>query len=532
MSRVTGLLAIICCLSLALLVLSGTGWSDCTSYYYCDTGDAVRAGSAAIDKSGVYGYNDGGGYGVFGRSFTGGGCGVGGAAWGSGPGVWGYSFNGWGVRGDSDNSDAIRGQANSSTSGSGVVGTALGGYGVIGTSSSNDGVRGVSGSATKSGVSGTSTVGGYGVTGHTGSGGNTNVAGVWGINDGSGPGVSGTNNASGPGVKGNSSTGNAGYFEITNTASTTAALVGENAGSGPAVSGHTLNTGPGVKGASWWGNAGYFENVNTVNTNYALVGKSAGSGAGVYGTSDTGNAGFFQITNASNNFAAFRMETAGTGYGAVVRSLNAATTNPALYSQTVGQGKAGEFIINNVSNNMYAVSATTNGTGWAGCFTATGLASRGVYIKTNGGTGLMVSGGTKSAVVPTSKGERSLYAEEASEVYFTDYGFGKLKEGKAVIAIDPLFAETVNLHQSYHVFTQAYGQAELVVTKRTPTAFEVCLRDKDTQGDANAEFSYRLVAKRQGFETARLEATPCPSESDLGMQPEKPGEKMAALTMP
>ena len=39
---------------------------------------------------------------------------------------------------------------------------------------------------------------------------------------------------------------------------------------------------------------------------------------------------------------------------------------------------------------------------------------------------------------------------------------------------------------------------------RTPLGFEVALR----AGDPNAEFSYRIVAKRLGFEQKRLEPTP------------------------
>lgn len=39
---------------------------------------------------------------------------------------------------------------------------------------------------------------------------------------------------------------------------------------------------------------------------------------------------------------------------------------------------------------------------------------------------------------------------------------------------------------------------------RTPVGFDVVLKD----GDAAAEFSYRIVAKRLGFEGKRLEPAP------------------------
>jgi hypothetical protein len=73
-----------------------------------------------------------------------------------------------------------------------------------------------------------------------------------------------------------------------------------------------------------------------------------------------------------------------------------------------------------------------------------------------------------------------------------------------VVAIDPVFAEAVNLDVGYHVFLQAYGDADLFVSSRTPTGFEVKARG----AAADVEFSYRLVAKRSGFEDARLELAP------------------------
>ncbi len=118
--------------------------------------------------------------------------------------------------------------------------------------------------------------------------------------------------------------------------------------------------------------------------------------------------------------------------------------------------------------------------------------------------GALGATGTKSAVVRTDGGSRLLYSEESTQVWFSDYGFGVLQNGTAVISIDPLFAQTVNLQEPYHVFLQAYGDAELYVTDRTATQFQVRLR----AGDPNVEFSYRIVAKRLGYEGHRLEPAP------------------------
>jgi hypothetical protein len=117
---------------------------------------------------------------------------------------------------------------------------------------------------------------------------------------------------------------------------------------------------------------------------------------------------------------------------------------------------------------------------------------------------LSVLGGSKQAVVNTAAGARSLYSEEASEVWFADYGFGKLNDGRARILIDPGFAQTVNLEVPYHVFLQPYGPAQLHVEERTNLGFVV----RSIDGDPNSEFGYRVVAKRRGFEAARLERAP------------------------
>ncbi len=144
--------------------------------------------------------------------------------------------------------------------------------------------------------------------------------------------------------------------------------------------------------------------------------------------------------------------------------------------------------------------------GWAGTFMADN--GNGVYIASPASTvGLVVYGGTKSAAVSTDAGDRLLYTEESTEVWFTDYGFGQLTDGQAVMIIDPLFAKTVNLAEPYHVFVQAYGDAEIYVTGRTATQFEVRLR----AGDDAVEFSYRVVAKRLQYEDTRL--APVPGQS-------------------
>jgi len=223
----------------------------------------------------------------------------------------------------------------------------------------------------------------------------------------------------------------------------------------------------------------------TTGANYAVVGASK---------SPDGFGGYFYNTSESPN-PGFAIAGLHPGYG--VGDLGS-WAHPAAYFG----GRIGVIALTKDTGGTAVLALIDDDTGWAGMFTGTG---NGVRISVPAGkVGLEVIGGTKDAVVGTEDGARLLYTEESTEVWFTDYGFGQLEDGVAVISIDPIFAQTVNLEQPYHVFVQVYGDAEVYVTDRTATGFEVHLRD----GGPDVEFSYRIVGKRLGYENDRLERAP------------------------
>jgi hypothetical protein len=295
---------------------------------------------------------------------------------------------------------------------------------------------------------------------------------------------------------------------------------------------------------------------NASNGNIAVSGRTIGPGTAVAGTTPAGTsgtavggiaygagmAGHFQIANAgspqtallsetSGGGAALRGQTYGTGYAVhgmaqangnagVFENLSGGNTKPALYVKTNGTGWTGVFISSNTvakgvlmqsNSSITTLDAENSGAGFAAKFYGKG-SGKGVYIETQGGAGLQVVGGSKNAVVRTPSGAKALYTEESTEVWFTDYGFGKLTHGKGRIMFDPSFAQTINPDESYHVFVQPYGRAELYIAERTPLGFTVALKD----GDPNAEFSYRIVAKRLGFEGKRLEPAPWADQVSTG----------------
>jgi hypothetical protein len=234
--------------------------------------------------------------------------------------------------------------------------------------------------------------------------------------------------------------------------------------------------------------------MSETGTNYGIVGAAK---------SPDGSGGYFYNTSASPN-TGFAVVGLHPGYD--VSDLGS-WAHPAGYFA----GRIGVIGYTKDSGGTAVLALINDSTGWAGMFTGIGNGIR-VSVPV-GKVGLEVIDGTKNAVVGTEDGARLLYTEESTEVWFTDYGFGELEEGLAVIPIESIFAQTVNLEEPYHVFVQVYGDAEVYVTDRTATGFEVHLRD----GDPGVEFSYRIVGKRIGYEDDRLERAPW--DDDLTFNP-------------
>jgi hypothetical protein len=104
--------------------------------------------------------------------------------------------------------------------------------------------------------------------------------------------------------------------------------------------------------------------------------------------------------------------------------------------------------------------------------------------------------------VPAGAQKVSLYATQSTENWFEDAGSGQLSSGSAHVVFDPIFAQTVNTSVEYHVFLTPRGDCEgLYVGSQTAQGFEV---HELRGGSSNIAFDYRIMAKRNGFETVRL----------------------------
>jgi len=379
-----------------------------------------------------------------------------------------YSTDGRGVFGyaaaTSGTTEGVYGES-SSTSGRGVYGyaTASSGttYGLYGRSYSTDG-HGVYGYATA--TSGTT----YGVYGRSNS---TGGRGVYGFVSSSG-GLT-------YGVYGESySTDGRGVFGYATASSgTTEGVYGES----------SSTSGRGV---------------------YGLASAISGTTYGVYGRSySTDGRGIYGYTGA----------TSGTTYG--VYGLSNSIDGRGVYgyapqSTGNGQGVRGES------------DSSTNGVGVYGLGSSTSGQNYGVFGRSNsptGGYGVWCAGnfavtGSKSCVVKTSQGPTLMYCQESPENWFEDFGEGQLVNGRCHIELDPLFLETVTIdgQNPMHVFIQPKGRCHGTFVETGTTGFDV---SEQEDGTSNIAFSYRVVAKRKGFENKRLDYCKA-AETDSYLYPE------------
>jgi len=254
-----------------------------------------------------------------------------------------------------------------------------------------------------------------------------------------------------------------------------------------------------------------YASASTGDTYGGSFGSNSTNGTGVKGwapasTGYTYGGDFRSSSTSGTGVRGYAEATTGTNYGGYFRSSS--TSGRGVYSWALAS--------TGYTYGGYFQSNSTSGRGVYGYAPATTGINYGVYGRTNSPSGygvysqgrMMVIGnftatGTKSAVVKLKNGESvSLYAVEASENWFEDFGSSTLKKGSALVKIDPTFAETVNTDKEYHVFLTPNGDCKgLYVTNKKGTSFEV--RELNG-GKSGISFSYRIVAKRKGYESQRL----------------------------
>jgi hypothetical protein len=260
-----------------------------------------------------------------------------------------------------------------------------------------------------------------------------------------------------------------------------------------------------------WGVTGVSDSVDGAGV-AGIATSTTGKPFGVYGESwsvDDHTAGVFGVAAATNGFIfGIRGRTA-SNHGVGTSGFATSTTG-----DTIG---------------VYGLVHSSNGVGVYGWANSDACTNYGVYGRSDSPSGYGVyyvggaaGTGTKSAIVETEDYSwRHLYAVESPGNWFEDFGAGQLVDGSATITIEPIFAQTVNLTEEYHVYVTPSGDCPIFVSEKTATSFNVQAMGGRS---CSISFDYRIVAKRMGYEQERLiPADPPASSLGLGaVQGRKP----------
>jgi len=225
--------------------------------------------------------------------------------------------------------------------------------------------------------------------------------------------------------------------------------------------------------------------------------KMSGTNSLTWGTDETGSGGVTQINEGTGmSFSQNPITTTGTvsidlTVVPLLSSLNSFTrTQTASPASGLEEGLIIRGNVNQVADLWRCEDNSSNAL--ASCDASGNISANSVLCS-----------GQKCAVVPTSEGVVRLYAQESPEYWFEDFGEGDLAEGRAHIELDPLFLETVTIDENnpIKVFIQPNGDFNTFV-KRYGTGFDVIQSGKEK---GNGHFTYRVVAKRNGYQNHRLE---------------------------
>jgi len=325
----------------------------------------------------------------------------------------------------------------------------------------------------------------------------------------------------------NAGNGNAGSFN--NNSATRVALAGVNASTdGNAIGTYgSASNGKAVYGVSTTGNGIYGTSTNGVgvvgnSTTAAGMAGYSGSAAGSYGSSTSG-AGAYGISQSG--IGVNGASTTGTGvFGQLGSISGTAATFFSVSEQKagvlgdagpgsaanigiVGTGDdtvAGAFLNNSQNyDSLIAFNSSDEGLGPTGLFRVFQAGSPNGVCGIGGGGNLSCTGQLKS-LVAVAGGARKVetYSVQSPENWIEDFGSGSMKNGVALVSLDPGFVETVSGSADYHVFLTPSGDSKgLYVSRKTASGFEV--RESDG-GKSSIAFDYRIVAKRRGHETERL----------------------------
>ena len=357
------------------------------------------------------------------------------------------------------------------------------------------GATGLTGPAGPTGATGAvGATGSTGLTGPVGPAGTTGATGPTGL---TGPaGATGSLGPQGPqgAVGATGATGPAGSANVSGTVDTLVKFSGATAGGNSLATSNAVGIGIGVASATF-----PLHVVSPIGTRTTNVENTQAAGDAMWGRNTaamgTGSgAGMVGITAQANALAAgVRGENTNPNGTGMIGLANGAS------SVVLPNGSGGAFT--GSITGLYARS-TTGGTGQALYTEQFSDIVRVNYW--NGTTHFKISGtGTVATNVqdradPTGERRVHLYAPEAPEILFQDYGEGRLQDGRAHIDLDPTFAGAVDISAAnpLRVFIQLEDDETVlgvVVKNKSATGFDVV---ELGGGNSNAPFQWQVICNR------------------------------------
>nr|MBP7497417.1 hypothetical protein [Bacteroidales bacterium] len=257
--------------------------------------------------------------------------------------------------------------------------------------------------------------------------------------------------------------------------------------------------------------SGYGSGLNTVGI-YGQSDSQSGLGVKAFNTHKDGTG----VAAGGNNIPTIDILSTGSGgtFGGTKTGVYAYATDKDMGTGVIGignntipptlppNGAGGSFVANYMGVFGEAKERNIGFTGaWGGIFKAKG----GVWANVGGSNWdgsnwiahkILGNGVVSTVVKDLNENLVIMFAPEAPEVFFQDYGVGKLKQGKAHIKLDPIFSKNIYIDEKrpLKVFIQLKGDCKgTYVTNETAEGFDVI---ELQGGTSDAEFNWSVIANR------------------------------------
>ncbi len=384
-----------------------------------------------------------------------------------------------------------------------IIGVALtGGWGVYGFSPDAFGVVGYSPQGT--GVSGFTDTIGPGVYGLSTYADGVGVLGVGnnvgGVVPTAGCGVAGTGDSIGVFGRGN-------YVAVVGNAAVGQQFQVPASGTGGAFTGTAFGVGGFATATTGDRAGGYFTEANAVA--YVATNLTVGINTYQMGITASDGSALYVLNNTGGVFSGLETGVAGYATGATggriggdfeITAANSPTGYVAYITNT-GEYYGGMFTTGPQTTDAFSYIAAENtgvGTGSFGGYFDNGATAYAFVAINDGLTDYKIigSGSVSTIIKAPDNTHRTLFAPEAPEILFMDFGQGQLKNGRAHITLDPIFANAITVDEDHplRVFIQLEDECNGVyVTNKTKNGFDVI---ELNGGTSNAKFTWYVVANR------------------------------------